>query len=237
LGKGGNIIMLKPSDFFELNDFEGELFEGIEFVWEALLNLSSFLSNHIKPEIHGTIKGGVFIEGPVYIGKGTVVEPGVYIKGPTYIGKNCEIRQGAYLRGNIFIGDNCIVGHATEVKNSILLSGSSAPHFNYVGDSILGHDTNLGAGTKISNLKIGPESTVKIKINDQIYDTKLRKLGAIIGDHSETGCNSVLNPGTILGKFVLVYPNAVVRGYIPDRSIVKFKPQLDIVEIKNYQAL
>lgn len=229
--------MLKPSDFFELDDFEGEIFEGVEFVWEALLRLSDFLSKYVKPEIYGTVKGGVFIEGPVYVGKGTIIEPGVYIKGPTYISKNCEIRQGAYLRGNIFIGDNCVVGHATEIKNSILLKGASAPHFNYVGDSILGHDTNLGAGTKISNLKIGPESTVKIKIEDQVIDTKLRKFGAVIGDHSETGCNSVLNPGTILGKYVLVYPNTSVRGYIPDRSIVKFKPGLEIVKTENHQAL
>ncbi|MEN2983877.1 MAG: glucose-1-phosphate thymidylyltransferase [Dictyoglomaceae bacterium] len=228
--------MLKPSDFFELEDFEGEIFEGVEFVWEALLKLSAFLSKYVKPEIHGKVLGGVFIEGPVYVGKGTVIEPGVYIKGPTYIGKDCEIRQGAYLRGNIFIGNNCVVGHATEVKNSILLNNSSAPHFNYVGDSILGHNTNLGAGTKISNLKIGPESTVKIKINDQVIDTKLRKFGAIIGDYSETGCNSVLNPGTILGKHVLIYPNATVRGYIPNNSIVKFKPELEIIEIKPYQA-
>lgn len=228
--------MFKPTDFFKLDGFEGEIFEGIEFVWEALLKLSSFLSKYVKPEIRGNIKGGVFIEGPVFIDEGTVVEPGVYIKGPTYIGKNCEIRQGAYLRGNIFIGDECVVGHATEIKNSILLSGAKAPHFNYVGDSILGHKTNLGAGTKISNLKIGPESTVKIRVNDEIYDTKLRKFGAVIGDYSETGCNSVLNPGSILGKYVLVYPNAVVRGYIPDKSIVKFKPELEIVEIKSYHA-
>ncbi|PMQ02189.1 MAG: glucose-1-phosphate thymidylyltransferase [Dictyoglomus sp. NZ13-RE01] len=221
--------MLEPKDFFELEGIELELFNGINYVWEALHNIKDFLSKYVKPEIRGKIIGGVFIEGEVFIDEGTVVEPGVYIKGPAYIGKNCEIRQGAYIRGNVYVGDNCVVGHSTEIKNSILLSKAKAPHFNYVGDSILGHNTNLGAGTKISNLKIGPDSTIKIKIDDKVYDTGMRKLGAIIGDNSETGCNSVLNPGTIIGKNVLIYPNANVRGYIPPFTIVKFKPNLDFV--------
>lgn len=224
--------MFDPKEFFDLVGIEKELFENVEYVWEALLRLSSFLKDYAKPEIRGIIKGGVFIEGVVFIDEGTIIEPFVYIKGPTYIGKNCEIRQGAYIRGNVFISDNCVVGHTTEVKNSILLSGAKAPHFNYVGDSILGHNVNLGAGTKISNLKIGMNDTVKVRVNGEVYDTKLRKLGAIIGDDSETGCNSVLNPGTILGKKVLVYPNASVRGYIPSNSIVKFKPELNVTEIK-----
>lgn len=224
--------MFEPEEFFELSGLEVNLFEGITYVWEALLKLESFLKEYAKPEIRGMIKGGVFIEGAVFIDEGTVVEPFVYIKGPVYIGKNCEIRQGAYIRGNVFIGDNCVVGHTTEVKNSILLSGAKAPHFNYVGDSILGHNVNLGAGTKISNLKIGLTGSVKVKANGEIYDTGLRKLGAIIGDDSETGCNSVLNPGTILGKKVLVYPNASVRGYVPSNSIVKFKPGLEVTDIK-----
>jgi NDP-sugar pyrophosphorylase family protein len=225
-------FMWEPENFFEIDGIEEDLFKDVEYVWETLKNLKTFLEKYVKPEIEGIIQGGVFIEGPVYIGEGTVVEPFVYIKGPAYIGKNCEIRQGAYIRGNVYIGDNCVVGHCTEVKNSILLNGAKAPHFNYVGDSILGHKVNLGAGTKISNLKMGPSSTVKISVNGEVYDTGLRKLGAIIGDESETGCNSVLNPGTILGKKVLVYPNASVRGYIPSNSIVKFKPDLDIVSLK-----
>ncbi|MFN3699508.1 MAG: glucose-1-phosphate thymidylyltransferase [Dictyoglomus sp.] len=224
--------MFEPEEFFELSGLEVNLFEGITYVWEALLKLESFLKEYAKPEIRGMIKGGVFIEGAVFIDEGTVVEPFVYIKGPVYIGKNCEIRQGAYIRGNVFIGDNCVVGHTTEVKNSILLSGAKAPHFNYVGDSILGHNVNLGAGTKISNLKIGLTGSVKVKANGEIYDTGLRKLGAIIGDDSETGCNSVLNPGTILGKKVLVYPNVSIRGYVPSNSIVKFKPVLEVTDIK-----
>ncbi|MCX7720391.1 MAG: glucose-1-phosphate thymidylyltransferase [Dictyoglomus thermophilum] len=223
--------MLEPERFFELSGIEGELFRDMNLVWDALKNLEKFLREYAKPEIRGIIKGGVFIEGNVFIDEGTVIEPFVYIKGPAYIGKNCEIRQGAYIRGNVFIGDNCVVGHTTEIKNSILLSGAKAPHFNYVGDSILGHNVNLGAGTKISNLKIGLSGTVKIRVKGEVYDTGLRKLGAIIGDDSETGCNSVLNPGTIIGKRVLIYPNASVRGFIPEKSIVKFKPNLDIIEI------
>jgi NDP-sugar pyrophosphorylase family protein len=157
----------------------------------------------------------------IFVGPGSVVEPGALIKGPTIIGSYCEIRQGAYLRGHCLVGDRCVLGHTTEMKHSVMLDGAKAGHFAYIGDSILGNRTNLGAGTKLANLKI-TGTPVSIRIKDKIYDTGLRKLGAIIGDGTETGCNSVTNPGTLLGQRCLVLPALSVKsGYYPDRSIIR----------------
>jgi bifunctional N-acetylglucosamine-1-phosphate-uridyltransferase/glucosamine-1-phosphate-acetyltransferase GlmU-like protein len=164
--------------------------------------------------------GATLFDSNVYIGKGTVIEPGALIKGPTIIGDNTEVRQGAYIRGKCLIGDRCVVGHTTEVKTSIMLNDAKAGHFAYVGDSILGNQVNLGAGTKLANLKI-IDVEMKLRIEGEVYKTGLRKLGAILGDHVETGCNSVTSPGTLLGKGSLVYPCLnVPGGYYPKRSII-----------------
>jgi NDP-sugar pyrophosphorylase family protein len=165
--------------------------------------------------------GACLMDDDIFVGPGSVVEPGALIKGPTIIGSYCEIRQGAYLRGHCLVGDRCVLGHTTEMKHSVMLDGAKAGHFAYIGDSILGNRTNLGAGTKLANLKI-TGTPVSIRIKDKIYDTGLRKLGAIIGDGTETGCNSVTNPGTLLGQRCLVLPALSVKsGYYPDRSIIR----------------
>lgn len=164
--------------------------------------------------------GAVLFDSDICIGNGTVVEPGALIKGPTIIGNHTEVRQGAYIRGNCIIGDRCVVGHATEVKSAIMLDDAKAGHFAYIGDSILGNNVNLGAGTKLANLKI-IDVEMKLSIDGEEYKTGLRKFGAILGDNVETGCNSVTSPGTILGKRSLVYPCVnVAGGYYPDRSII-----------------
>jgi carbonic anhydrase/acetyltransferase-like protein (isoleucine patch superfamily) len=164
--------------------------------------------------------GAILFDSRITIGKGTVVEPGALIKGPTIIGDNTEIRQGAYMRGNCLVGDRCIVGHTSEVKHSIMMDGSKAGHFAYIGDSILGNEVNLGAGTKLANLKI-VDVEMKLRVEGEIYKTGLRKLGAILGDKTETGCNSVTSPGTLLGKGSLVYPCVnVPGGFFPGRSII-----------------
>lgn len=166
--------------------------------------------------------GGVTLIGKdIYIGQGTVVETGAYIQGPTFIGRQAEVRQGAYLRGGCLVGDRCVVGHVTEMKNSVMLNGAKAGHFAYIGDSLLGKDCNLGAGTKLANLKIIGQ-TIKVRANDKTYDTGLRKFGAVLGDHTETGCNSVTNPGTLLGPKSIVGPNATVKaGFYPRQSIIR----------------
>jgi acetyltransferase-like isoleucine patch superfamily enzyme len=165
--------------------------------------------------------GACLMDKDIFLGPGSVVEPGALIKGPTIIGAHCEIRQGAYLRGHCLVGDRCVVGHTTEVKHSVMMDDAKAGHFAYIGDSILGNSTNLGAGTKLANLKI-IDSPVSVTVDGKRYDTGLRKFGAIIGDDTETGCNSVTNPGTLLGRRCLVYPAVSVRGgYYPNRSVVQ----------------
>lgn len=172
--------------------------------------------------------GAVLFDDMIYIGKGTVVEPGALIKGPAIIGDDSEVRQGAYIRGDVIAGCGCVIGHTTEVKHSVLLGKSKAGHFAYIGDSILG-SVNLGAGTKLANLKI-VESSVTLSIDGRKYDTGLRKFGAILGDGVETGCNSVTMPGTIIGKSSVVYPGAALRGYYPDNSIIKLRQKIEIIQ-------
>ena len=167
------------------------------------------------------IMPGVYLfDDKIIIGAGTVVEPGALIKGPTVLGADTEVRQGAYMRGNCLIGSGCIVGHTTEIKGSIMLDGSKAGHFAYIGDSILGKDVNLGAGTKLANLKMIP-GTIIIMANRKYHKTGRRKLGAILGDRTETGCNSVTSPGTLMGPRSIVYSGvSVPGGYYPESSYV-----------------
>lgn len=165
------------------------------------------------------LAGAFLFNDKIMIGEGTIVEPGAFIKGPAIIGRNSEIRQGAYLRGDCLVGDKCVVGHTTEMKNSIMLDGAKAGHFAYIGDSILGKNVNLGAGTKLANLKMIPGS-IMVTAEKKRYDTGRRKLGAILGDHTETGCNSVTSPGTLMGPSSVVYSGvAVPGGYYPGRTI------------------
>jgi NDP-sugar pyrophosphorylase family protein len=164
----------------------------------------------------------------VFIGEGTLVEDGAMIKGPAIIGKNCQIRHNAYIREHVIIGDNCIVGNSCEVKNSLLFNQAVAPHFNYIGDSILGYQAHLGAGATISNVKLVP-GNVAVDIDGQPFDTGLRKFGALLGDHAEIGCNAVLNPGSIIGRGSVVYPSTNWRGILPANMIVKNQAAQEVV--------
>jgi NDP-sugar pyrophosphorylase family protein len=172
--------------------------------------------------------GVAWIGDQVFIGEGTVVEDGAMIKGPAIIGRNCRIRHNAYIREDVLIGDDCVVGNSCEVKTALLFNGAQVPHFNYVGDSILGHKAHLGAGVKISNLKV-VAGTVSVEIERKPFDTGLRKFGALIGDSAEVGCNAVLNPGSIVGRHALIYPNVSWRGVLPANMIAKNRAQVDVV--------
>ena len=228
--------IFRPEIFFDLTNFyHSKLFEGLENVWEALgEHLKEYIEENLVVGIQGTVSPDAYIDDTekVFIGKGTVVEPGAYIKGPAIIGENTEVRQGAYFRGNVIVGNGCVVGHTTEIKGSVMLDGAKAGHFAYIGDSIIGRNVNLGAGTKLANLKVF-ESTVKVKFQDNVIDTGLRKFGAIIGDGCEIGCNSVTSPGTILGKNCAVYPCLNIGGYFKENSIIKFKPTIEVVKRKD----
>ncbi len=228
--------MLAPADFFDLEDpFIAQFFEGCTYVWELLPNLTAHIARLTqgRQTILGEVMEGAYIsDRPIYIGEGARIEPGAYVHGPAYIGAGAVVRHGAFVRENAILLAGSILGHASEIKNSVLLPGAYAPHFNYVGDSILGHHVNLGAGTKLSNLGMmsekdalsGKRPSIQIPIHDKLYDTGLPKLGAIMGDNAQTGCNAVLNPGCLIGKNSLVYANLSLRkGYHPPNSIIKLR--------------
>ena len=166
------------------------------------------------------LPGAYLFNDRILVGSGTIIEPGALVKGPVLIGSNTEIRQGAYVRGDCIVGNGCVVGHTTEIKGSILLDGAKAGHFAYIGDSILGNEVNLGAGTKLANLKMIP-GTVRVRCGKEQVDTGRRKIGAILGDRTETGCNSVTSPGTLMGPDSILYPAvAVPAGHYPRRTVV-----------------
>jgi len=234
--------MLHPRDFFDLSDeIVNSLFAGCEYVWDALVRIEWNIGRLVGTErtILGEVAPGAYLsDKPIHVSEGAYVEPGAYVIGPAYIGAGVVVRHGAYVRENVILLPGSILGHASEAKNSIFLPGSHAPHFNYVGDSILGHRVNLGAGTKLSNLPITSEKdpvtkkrpTLKIRIGDTEFDTGLEKLGAILGDDAQTGCNSVLNPGCLVGPRTLIYPNiSLRRGYHPPDSIIKLRQEMNCV--------
>ena len=192
------------------------IFEGVKYPWEVLTKINNFIFEYAK-NLPSDFER---IDEFVWVGKGTTIDKSVLIKGPAIIGYNCEIRHSAYIRENVIIGNDVVVGNSTEIKNSILFNKAQVPHYNYVGDSILGYKSHLGAGVITSNLK-SDGTLVKVKYGTNSIETGLRKFGAIVGDLSEVGCNSVLNPGTIIGKHSIVYPLTSVRGYIPEKSILK----------------
>lgn len=208
----------KPENFFDLSVYaHASLFQK-GAVWEALLSLKEYILNLKLGTISGKIHPTAVLENEseISIGSGTVVEAGAYIRGPCVIGSNCEVRHGAYIRGNCVTGNKVVIGHATEVKNALFLDGAQAGHFAYIGDSILGNRVNLGAGAKCANLRFDHQ---EIMINNT--KTHLRKLGAILGDDVQIGCNAVTNPGTLMGKKSSCYPCVTVHGMIPSGMIVK----------------
>jgi len=224
--------MFRPEDLFDLSQSEhAGIFEGCEFAWEALGRIKEYVAANLKPGLQNSCDGRAWIGTEVFVGEGTRVEDGVMIKGPAIIGKNCEIRHGAYIRENVIIGDGCVIGNSCEFKNSLLFNECQVPHFNYVGDSILGHHAHLGAGVIISNLKVVP-GNVMVKHNGQTHDTGLRKFGALLGDHTDIGCNSVLNPGSIIGRRSMMYPCTNWRGVVEADRIVKNKAATEVVEMR-----
>jgi len=221
--------MFKPTDLFDLSQTEhAALFEGCDYAWDAFKKLKDYLKAHLRPGLHNSCKGEAYIGEQVFIGEGTVVEDGVMIKGPAIIGRNCQIRHNAYFRENVIVGDHCVVGNSCELKNVLMFNNCQVPHFNYVGDSILGHKSHLGAGVIVSNVKLD-NSNVMMEIEGKPFDTGLRKFGALIGDGADIGCNAVLNPGSIIGRDSVIYPNTNWRGILPANMIAKNKAAVDVV--------
>ena len=150
------------------------------------------------------------------------------IKGPAWIGENCEIRSGCYIRENVILGDGVVAGNSCEFKNCLVFNEAQVPHYNYVGDSILGHKAHLGAGVILSNVRLD-RAPVVIHTADGAVSTGLRKFGAIVGDHAEVGCNAVLSPGSVIGRSCIVYPGTQWRGVLPEKSIAKLRQDIQIV--------
>jgi UDP-N-acetylglucosamine diphosphorylase / glucose-1-phosphate thymidylyltransferase / UDP-N-acetylgalactosamine diphosphorylase / glucosamine-1-phosphate N-acetyltransferase / galactosamine-1-phosphate N-acetyltransferase len=222
--------MFAPEEFLDLSHTEHRIiFENVEEVWQALPKIEAYLQFRLKPGMYGNSLGKPFLGNAVFIGKGSLVEQGAMIKGPAWIGENCQIRNGCYIRENVIIGDGVVAGNSCEFKNCLVFDEAQVPHFNYVGDSILGYKAHLGAGVILSNVKldhapisvVGPEGTV--------VTTGLRKFGAVIGDYAEIGCNSVLSPGSIIGRRCIVYPGMQWRGVLRENQIAKLRQEVDLV--------
>jgi UDP-N-acetylglucosamine diphosphorylase / glucose-1-phosphate thymidylyltransferase / UDP-N-acetylgalactosamine diphosphorylase / glucosamine-1-phosphate N-acetyltransferase / galactosamine-1-phosphate N-acetyltransferase len=217
---------LKKHFVFCLEEYDhAKHFQNDIFPWDALKSLKEYiLSYQNLGTIEVDIPSSAHLENEhlITIKKGSVIESGAFIKGPCIIGHNCSIRKSAYIRGNVITGDNCVIGHGTEIKNSIMLNNACAAHFSYVGDSIIGNRVNLGAGTVLSNLRLDKKEIV-IFINGMKIKTNLTKLGAIISDDVQIGCNTVLNPGTCINENSFIYANMNIGGYIPSYSVVKPK--------------
>jgi len=198
------------------------LLEQFTYPWEALPKISEFIL-----EMGSKLNTAIYeLKGEnIWIAKSAKVMPTAYIKGPAIIGENAEIRHCAFIRGNAIVGDNVVVGNSTELKNVILFNNVQVPHYNYVGDSILGYKTHMGAGSITSNVK-SDKTLVIVKNDTQTIETGLKKFGAMIGDNVEVGCNSVLNPGTVVGRNSNIYPLSSVRGVVPANSIYKNKKEI-----------
>ena len=200
------------------------LLEKLEYPWEALPKISEFIieiGKKLDNEIY-ELKGE-----NIWIAKSAKIYPSAYIKGPTIIGENAEIRHCAFIRGNAIVGNNAVVGNSTELKNVILFNNVQVPHYNYVGDSILGYKAHMGAGAITSNVK-SDKKLVIVKNGEEKIETGLKKFGAMIGDYVEVGCGSILNPGSVIGKNTNIYPLSSVRGVIPENSIYKCQNEIII---------
>jgi len=227
--------MFSANKFLDLEQTEhASLFQQGVPLWSALPNIgkyiADFLSNvaELPPgDIHDTAEIGP----QVYVAEGAVVEAHAVIKGPAIIGKGTTVRSGAYVRENVIAGDNCMLGNSSEFKSCILFNNCEVPHFNYVGDSILGYKAHLGAGVICSNVRLDRRS-IRVRRNDTAdwIDTGLRKFGAIIGDRSEVGCNSVLSPGSILGRDCIVHPCTHWQGVLGENQMVKNTAELQVTD-------
>lgn len=216
---------MKASEFFALPASLARFapfFPADVAPWEWLKKIGAALETLEAGAAGPKVPPGVHVEGKVWLHPTVKLPPFAVILGPTYVGARTEIRPGAFLRGNVIVGEGCVLGNACEFKNCLLLDGVQAPHYNYVGDSILGNKAHLGAGVICSNLRLD-QAEVTVRLPGGVASTGLRKFGAILGDAAEAGCNAVLNPGTLLGPRALVMPAMAFGGYLPAATIARVR--------------
>ena len=209
--------MITTLQLFDLNhSLAGTYLSGFTFPWQALKGIKDLILNL------GPTLGEAYTEvaPAVWVHNTAVVAPTAYLGAPCIIGAGTEVRHCAYIRGSALVGENCVVGNSVELKNVILFDNVQVPHYNYVGDSILGYKSHMGAGAVTSNVK-SDKTLVTVRSGDERIETGLKKFGAMLGDHVEVGCNSVLNPGTVIGRHSNVYTTSCVRGVVPENSIWK----------------
>ena len=211
------------ANLLDLNEtIAGDLFEGKTYPWEVLPEIGNFivkLGKTLDPEEYE------YREGDIWIAKSAKVAPTASINGPAIIGKDGEIRHCAFIRGKAIVGEGAVVGNSTELKNVVLFNKVQVPHYNYVGDSVLGFKAHMGAGSICSNVK-SDKKLVIVKDGSETVETGMKKFGAMLGDHVEVGCGSVLNPGTVIGRGAHIYPLSPVRGCVPANHIYKSKDEI-----------
>lgn len=209
---------IKITELYDLtHTIAAEYLKSFTYPWEALNGIGELiisLGNQLNPDEYDNPAENVWIH------KTAKVFPSAYIGAPCIIGANTEVRHCAFIRGSALVGDNCVVGNSVELKNVIIFDNVQTPHYNYVGDSILGYKSHMGAGSITSNVK-SDKTNVVIKSNGETIETGIKKIGAMLGDYVEVGCNSVLNPGTVVGRNSNIYPTSCVRGVVPADSIWK----------------
>lgn len=216
---------IEISSLFDLtNTIAADIFTGVTYPYEVLPKIGDFIIKLGKslPEDKFEKRGE-----DVWIAKSAVVAETAYIHGPAIIDEEAEVRHCAFIRGNAIVGKNAVVGNSTELKNVILFNSVQVPHYNYVGDSILGYKSHMGAGSITSNVK-SDKTPVTINVAGEKVETNLKKMGAVLGDNVEVGCGSILNPGSVVGKNTNIYPLSMVRGYVPSGSI--YKKQGEVAE-------
>lgn len=208
--------LVKTKELYgEIPEMLKALFDGCEYPWEIL----PLIKQTAVDIIAKAPKGYTLLKEGVLVGENVTISPTATIEGPTVIGSGTEIRPGAFIRGSVIIGEGCVIGNSTELKNCVLLDKVQVPHYNYVGDSVLGKKAHMGAGSICSNFKADGKNIV-VK-GDEHYETGLRKMGAMLGDGADIGCGCVLNPGTVVGKNTNIYPLTAIRGVVPAGCIVK----------------
>lgn len=226
--------MFPPADYLDFSESDhASLFQADLPVWSAISGIKDYLA-HLLDEVEGDLIQGevherAVVGDRVYLAPGAIVEANAIMKGPAWIGAGTTVRSGAYVRENVIVGNDCTLGNSSEFKNCLLFNGCELPHFNYIGDSILGHKAHLGAGVICSNVRLDRGNVRVRNPEGGFLDTGLRKFGAIVGDRTEVGCNSVLSPATILGRDCIVYPLTSWSGVLGEAQIVKTKQDHELV--------